>query len=637
MGKAAKRQYFAVINGHEGTKIYPDKLWSEIRHHVDGASGVVFKGHPSHAAAERWMDQHPAYIASKLRDQRKTKEMQHLASVASPKVNVLAGIKAESMSDNSVVMADSTNVARNEVLPQPVEDNADSEDSGSSVHLSPEQLDILERVRRGENVFFTGSAGTGKSLLIREIMNLWDHSPRQLAITTSTGAASVAFKGGRTFHSWAGIGQGAKTAELLLEEDILPFKTRRKRLRQTRCLIIDEISMIDRELFDKVEYICRVVQQNNRPFGGIQLVVSGDFFQLPPVPGPQKGKAKFAFEAGSWPYCFNTIHRLTHVFRQSDEEFVHLLNEMKIGRVSAETTTVLQNLDRRVDYPDGIGPVELYPTKEQASEANQRQLDDIKHPLIRFVGYEIPYGVDDNNCPISDELRADIRKRLAAPQDLDVKEGAQVMLIRNMIQGKYVNGSVGVIEDFCTIDEAIGRRIFPFHDPKTLESAIKAMPNICRDPNTKSGWTDRRYPLVRFPRGRTLFCHPVLFHQENRFGRLMAGRIQVPLIIAWALSIHKSQGATLERVKVDLARVFERGQAYVALSRATSMESLQVLNFNPLKVEAHPYVLRWMGHEVDPQALEDEDWQRARALENYRQSVTDYKEEDFHHYDIQVV
>lgn len=202
------------------------------------------------------------------------------------------------------------------------------------------------------------------------------------------------------------------------------------------------------------------------------------------------------------------------------------------------------------------------------------------------------------------------------------------MLPQNKIQGVLVNGSIGVVEDFCTIEEAEALHIAPFHeeDKDALQRAKDRLPNLLRDRNRK--WIGYRYPLVRFMDGRTLLCHSAQFKQENRRGNLMASRIQVPLILAWALSIHKSQGATLERVKVDLSRVFERGQAYVALSRATSMDTLEVLNFDKSRVEAHPHVLQWMGYDADERDLEDENHRRAMAEEEFRRASEQPRDDD---------
>ncbi|KZV77017.1 hypothetical protein PENSPDRAFT_568667, partial [Peniophora sp. CONT] len=156
-------------------------------------------------------------------------------------------------------------------------------------------------------------------------------------------------------------------------------------------------------------------------------VISGDFCQLPPVPGPSKGMAKFAFEAQSWSRCFTTTHRLTQVFRQRDMRFVDMLGEMMIARMSPESVALIKSLARTVQYDDGIGPIELYPTKDGVAEANQRQLDDIDHPAVVFKGHERG-GVDENRRPISDTFRVTILQRLGAPQELVVKKDAQVML-----------------------------------------------------------------------------------------------------------------------------------------------------------------------------------------------------------------
>jgi len=230
-----------------------------------------------------------------------------------------------------------------------------------STFLSDEQKSVVKAViDDGKSVFFTGSAGTGKSVLMRAIIAKLKHKyrrePDRVAITASTGLAACVIEGG-TLHSWAGIGLGKEPAPELVKKIRRNAKIKAKWLR-TKVLIIDEVSMVDGELFDKLEHVARSIRNNGRPFGGIQLVVTGDFFQLPPVPD-RNSVAKFAFEAATWNTCIAHTILLTHVFRQKDPEFAGMLNEMRLGKLSPTTIRAFQSLSRPLDFRDEVEATEL--------------------------------------------------------------------------------------------------------------------------------------------------------------------------------------------------------------------------------------------------------------------------------------
>lgn len=227
--------------------------------------------------------------------------------------------------------------------------------------LSDEQKAVMKTVmEEGKSVFFTGSAGTGKSVLMRAIISQLKHKyrkePDRIAITASTGLASCILEG-QTLHSWSGIGLGKEPAPELVKKIKRNQKSRQKWLR-TKVLIIDEISMVDGQLFDKLEQVARTLRNNGRPFGGIQLVVTGDFFQLPPVPD-KNSTAKFVFDAVTWNTCIEHTILLTHVFRQKDEQFARMLNEMRLGRMSAATIREFKSLSRPLDFHDELEATEL--------------------------------------------------------------------------------------------------------------------------------------------------------------------------------------------------------------------------------------------------------------------------------------
>lgn len=227
--------------------------------------------------------------------------------------------------------------------------------------LSPEQQTVSKAViEDGKSVFFTGSAGTGKSVLMRSIIAQFRHKFRKdddrLAITASTGLAACVIEG-QTLHSWAGIGLGKEPVPELVKKIKRNQKTKGRWIR-TKVLVVDEISMVDGELFDKLEQIARAMRNNGKPFGGIQLVVTGDFFQLPPVP-ERNTQAKFAFDANTWSTCIEHTILLTHVFRQKDPVFAGMLNEMRLGKISQATIENFRKLSRPLEFKDEVEATEL--------------------------------------------------------------------------------------------------------------------------------------------------------------------------------------------------------------------------------------------------------------------------------------
>ncbi|KAF3904134.1 hypothetical protein AA313_de0203748 [Arthrobotrys entomopaga] len=463
-------------------------------------------------------------------------------------------------------------------------------------YMSNEQSHVLDMVvNEGKSVFFTGSAGTGKSVLLREIITGLRKKHKNydsVAITASTGLAACNI-GGVTLHSFSGIGLGREPVEQLVKKIRRVPKSKQRWLR-TKVLIIDEISMVDGDLFDKLEGVARTLKNNGRPFGGIQLVVTGDFFQLPPV--PDNGKmAKFAFEANTWANCVDHTILLTHIFRQKDPVFAAMLNEMRLGMLSPASIANFKKLSRKLQFDDGLLATELFPTRREVDNANNAQLRTLK------TASEV-YTAQDESAILDAQQRDKLLSNCMAPQTLELKVGAQVMLVKNMDE-TLVNGSLGRIISFVSektfnMADETGTADIIFGSQEgeeygVMSGAQKAI--FERYSNEQSSTsTIKKYPLVQWSiadgtQRRTLVL-PEAWKFELPTGEVQASRKQVPLILAWALSIHKAQGQTLDRVKVDLNKVFEKGQAYVALSRATTQEGLQVLNFDARKVMAHDKV-----------------------------------------------
>ncbi|OJJ37395.1 hypothetical protein ASPWEDRAFT_107811 [Aspergillus wentii DTO 134E9] len=473
----------------------------------------------------------------------------------------------------------------------------------ASIFLSDEQRAVLDAVvDKGKSIFFTGSAGTGKSVLMREIIkklrDKYRKEPDRVAVTASTGLAACNIEG-VTLHSFAGIGLGKEPVPELVKKIKKNQKARNRWLR-TKVLVVDEVSMVDGDLFDKLEEIARRIRNNGRPFGGIQLVVTGDFFQLPPVPDGGNREAKFAFSAATWNTSIQHTILLTHVFRQRDPEFADMLNEMRLGKLTPRTIDAFRKLSRPLDFHDSLEATELFPTRQEVESANGARMG-------RLSGEMMTFNAVDSGTIQEPQYREKLLANCMAPPTIHLKKGAQVMLIKNM-EDTLVNGSIGRVVAF--MDEST----FDYY--RENENDFSGQGNTSDDENAiharkklkglanKDGavGASRKWPLVCFmqPDGteRHLLCQPETWKIELPNGEVQAQRQQVPLILAWALSIHKAQGQTLQRVKVDLGRVFEKGQAYVALSRATSQAGLQVTRFEARKVMVHPKVTEFYSKLV---------------------------------------
>lgn len=456
----------------------------------------------------------------------------------------------------------------------------------AKVFLSDEQRHVLDLVSNKKSVFFTGSAGTGKSVLLREIIvtlrRVYAREPDRVAVTASTGLAACNI-GGITLHSFSGIGLGKEDVSTLVRK-IKKNQKAKNRWMRTKVLVIDEVSMVDGELFDKLEQIARQIRNNSRPFGGIQLVITGDFFQLPPVPENNR-VAKFAFDAATWSTSIQHTIGLHHVFRQKDPKFAGMLNEMREGRLTEASIAEFRKLSRPLPEEDQLVATELFPTRNEVERANGERLGLLQGKTFSFAARD--------GGTIEDKTHRDkLLSNCLAPENITLKKGAQVMLIKN-IDESLVNGSIGRVLSF--MDE----RQFDLYTLQGSSSDLSTTPGEDSELNARELMMDHvstghKWPLVRFTLAdgthRDLLCQAEVWKIELPTGEVQASRTQVPLILAWALSIHKAQGQTLERVKVDLGKVFEKGQAYVALSRATRMEGLQVLRFDPKKVNAHEKV-----------------------------------------------
>lgn len=414
-------------------------------------------------------------------------------------------------------------------------------------NISIEQREVLKKVVQGESVFFTGSAGTGKSFLIHKILSCLPGMGTQTYATSTTGITAMAIQG-MTVYAWTGLGvlTGRETSQELAQR-ILRNRDTLTRWRSTKSLLIDEISMLDGQLFQQLHEVAQLVRGNTLPFGGIQLLLCGDFFQLPPV-SPNGGAMKpFAFEAECWEECVggNTVE-LSQVYRQKSGAFVEILDELRRGRCSDESAHTLKQCEDTDLYSltarDGIRPTSLLTLKREVDDLNTRELSSLSGAVQNFRARDTGAGSAMEVLAASCPARA----------SLDLKVGAQVILLRNLdVSSGLCNGSRGIVVKFSS--------------------------------------SSTRHPVVRFLNGAEHTITPETW-TTTVGGKIQAQREQIPLDLAWAISIHKSQGMSLDRASVHLTKCFEYGQAYVALSRVRSLEGLQLLGFDRTKIKAHPKV-----------------------------------------------
>jgi ATP-dependent DNA helicase PIF1 len=413
-----------------------------------------------------------------------------------------------------------------------------------NVTLLPQQKEAYNLMETGKNLFLTGKSGTGKSTIIKMFVQLY--ADRKIIALTSTTGTSAILIGGTTVYSYLGIGLGTDKLDVLVNK----IKSR-KYLKNRWCtldtLIIDEISMFPPQLFDKLEEIARIIRRNCLPFGGIQLILSGDFMQLPCIKCND-----FCFESKSWNECIKETIYLIEVIRQSDKVFQDCLNDVRIGRISRNTKEVLNKcINKELINEFGIKPTKIFTTNREVDKINDLELDLLAEKGEEFYEYNMQtfvYPGIKNKQLVIDKYE----KSCLAPKELQLCVGAQVMLLYNMdLDLKLANGSRGVVTRFV------------------------------------SG-----FPCVKFLNGvdRIIDFHPFEY-EEN--GDKTIRITQLPLKIAFATTIWKAQGLTIDLALIDLSNCFEYGEAYVALSRVKNLDGLSISSIDYSKIIAHPKALEY--------------------------------------------
>ncbi len=397
-----------------------------------------------------------------------------------------------------------------------------------SFTLTECQQNAMELLNKSENIFLTGVAGSGKSFLLQHFLK--DKNSKTHPVVASTGAAAVLVKG-VTFHSFFGLGilEGGpeKTIQRALKDGRL-----KKRINNVDTIIIDEISMIPGVAFEVAENICREVRKSQVPWGGIRIIAVGDFGQLPPVSIGGKEK-DWAFQNHTWENSNFQVAYLKTIMRTQDEKFLRVLNFIRNGQVNFE---VNEFLNSKIKKPtdDFTGTI-LFSHRNSVEDYNLTKLSNLKGDLLTF---KTAYSG-------SSKFLEAIKKASPVPEVLQLKIGALVMIRKNDPQGAYVNGTLG-----------------------TVKSA-------------KEG--ELRVEMIN---GNTAKLEPETFSYMNAEGEVVAAAENFPVNLAWATTIHKSQGITLDAATIDLSRVFEAGQAYVALSRVKSSDALFLSGWNPNAIRA---------------------------------------------------
>jgi ATP-dependent DNA helicase PIF1 len=434
------------------------------------------------------------------------------------------------------------------------------------MQLNPGQTAAYNDILQGKSIFLTGPGGTGKSFLIKEVYNAL---PTQTALTAMTGCAALLLHSkAKTLHSWSGIGLGTDAVPLLVGKI---KKSRRATLRwlKTDTLVIDEVSMMTPDLFEKLEEIARTIRRNQRPFGGLQIIMVGDFYQLPPV---SKGQdTDFVFESPLWSKLGLITHDLTQIVRQKDEAFQTILNQARCGQLTKESLKILKRR-MNLDYKSmEIQPSMLFTRRAEVDTINMnhlRKLGDRKTYLATTIFNPLTQtqGLTKDSPEVIQAIQG-LDKVAAYSVELTLAVGAQVMLLTNMNPGAgLVNGSRGVV---------IG-----FERPTKDEDKEFVMVRP----------SDVLFPVVKFKS-----CTQIIQHHDWEVPDMPGiKRQQLPLKLAYAITIHKAQGATLDCALIDVGgRTFEYGQAYTALSRLKDMESLFIHDIAVDAFRAHPKVVEF--------------------------------------------
>jgi ATP-dependent exoDNAse (exonuclease V) alpha subunit len=415
------------------------------------------------------------------------------------------------------------------------------------------QEKAISILKTGANVFLTGEPGAGKTHTINAYVKYLREYDIEPAITASTGIAATHI-GGMTIHSWSGIGIKTKLDKYELDR-IASSEHVAKRIRRAKILIIDEISMLPPDTLGMVDAVCREVRQSEEAFGGLQVVFVGDFFQLPPIikndfrGGVENempmdlisdSPKRFSYDSPAWTRAKPLVCYLSEQYRQDDSDFLSILSAIRGNNFEEDhliriTTRKVLPANAPKDIP------KLFSHNADVDSVNSKMLSSID---IEERSFEMSHQGKDN-------IVATLKKGCLSPEVLNLKIGAKVMFTKNNLKEGFVNGTLGEVVEFDDLDGM---------------------------------------PIVRTRKGRAIKVTPMDWTVEEG-GKIRARITQIPLRLAWAITVHKSQGMSLDEAVMDLSDVFEYGQGYVALSRVRRLSGLHLLGWNQRAFQVHPEVL----------------------------------------------
>ncbi len=400
------------------------------------------------------------------------------------------------------------------------------------------QETALNILKSGKNVFITGSAGTGKTYLLNQYIQYLKERRIYPTIVAPTGIAASHLKG-QTIHSFFALGIRDTVVDNVYVASLLEKSYLKSRFSKLQLLIIDEVSMVSPEIFASMDKILRAFKNNPEPFGGVQVIISGDFFQLPPVSKEFKEK-RFAWQSPSWKALELKSCYLQEKFRQDDDRLIQILDEIRLASVSPSSHALLESRFHK-KLSSNYQPTKLYTHNVDVDRINLEELKKLKGKSYVFT-----YTSKGSSKNIEK-----IFKTAMVLEELTLKKGAVVIFIKNNPDKNYINGTTGVVLGF--------------------------------DGNT---------PLVKISTGQTIRVLTEDWTVDNDKGENIATVSQIPLRLAWAITIHKSQGMTLDSAEIDLSKTFEVGQGYVALSRLKTIEGLRLMGINEMALRVEPLTLR---------------------------------------------
>lgn len=402
-----------------------------------------------------------------------------------------------------------------------------------------EALDIL---KLGHNVYLTGAAGSGKTFLLNTYVNFLKNKGVEAGITASTGIAATHMNG-ITIHSWSGLG----IRDALTNKDLFGLSKKRhlvRRFEKTNVLIIDEVSMLHSFRLDLVDRICKMFKQNARPFGGMQAVLCGDFFQLPPISKNDK-EVNFIDKSQIWQKMNLKVCYLDEQHRHNDSVLTQVLNDIRTSTVGKQTLEPLRKRYKKI-VAGAETPTKLYTHNIDVDLINDRELEKLPEKVK-------VYSMDSKgNASLAEMLK----RSCLAPWELKLKKGAVVMFVKNNFEKGYVNGTLGKV----------------------------------------SGFNGENLPIIKTLQGKEITASPESWRIEEE-GKVKAEIKQIPLRLAWAITVHKSQGMTLDAAEIDLSKSFVEGMGYVALSRVRSLEGLRLMGLNDIALKINKEILaldKWL-------------------------------------------